>query len=336
MTYSHADYAKLDTARWMAALAVVLLHSAAVPLTSTAAYGTQDWYWANLYDAATRWCVPIFVMVSGVLLLDPAKHEGFASFYKKRGRRILPAIGFWSVFYLFWGAWMYHQQGVPMDAQAWLRKATSGEPYYHLWYLYMLVGLYLFAPYLRLLYQHCSARQSRYVVLFMLVLAMLQSLYREVQGNSYGFFLLWFLPYISYFLAGRMMFEGRIRIPYPGWVLSLSIAATVVGTTLLSSHQHFSTYFYDTFSITVPLMSLAVFQLILQSPTLPTLPMLAPFTFGIYLVHPIFLDLAQQTGLYQAQTGIVWQTPLMALAVFMLSWLFAGLLRTLPGGTRIT
>ncbi|MGG4775627.1 hypothetical protein E4695_08235 [Alcaligenaceae bacterium 429] len=336
MTYSNADYAKLDTARWMAALAVVLLHCAAVPLTTTTDYGTQNWFWANVYDAATRWCVPIFVMVSGVLLLDPAKREGFGEFYKKRGRRILPALLFWSVFYLFWGAWMYHQQGVPMDAQAWLRKATSGEPYYHLWYLYMLVGLYLFAPYLRLLYQHCTQRQSRYILLFMLVLAMLQSLYRETQGNSYGFFLLWFLPYISYFLAGRMMFERRVVIPYPGWVLAASIAATVVGTTLLSSEDYFSTYFYDTFSLTVPVMSLAVFQLILDRPRLPQLRMLAPFTFGIYLVHPIFLDLAQQTGLYQAQTGIVWQTPLMAFAVFMLSWLLARLLRTLPGGTRIT
>ena len=173
MPAQQAEYEKLDAARWMAALAVVLLHCAALPLTQAADYGSTDWQWANVYDAASRWCVPVFVMISGALLLNPSKNEPFKDFYQKRALRIAPAIVFWSVFYLLWGALMYRLDGIPMNAAAWLRKATSGAPYYHLWYLYMLAGLYLFAPYLRALYQRCSPRQRRVAVLAIFVLAVL-------------------------------------------------------------------------------------------------------------------------------------------------------------------
>lgn len=331
----NADYDKLDAARWLAALAVVMVHSAAFPLTSTTVVGSTDWQWANLYDAAARWCVPVFVMISGALLLDPGKREGFRRFYRRRALRIVPAILFWSVFYLLWGALMYRLDGVPMDAAAWLRKATGGEPYYHLWYLYMLVGLYLFAPYIRLLYQRCTPRQRMAALVTIFALAMAQSLYRQVNDGDYGFFLTWFLPYISYFLAGRMMFEGQMRLPAPALVLAGSIAVTALGASELSTPDAIHVYFYDAFSLTVPLMSLAVFQLVLDARRLPRLAMIAPLTFGIYLVHPVFLDIARQTGLYAPTSGIVWQTPLAAVMVFALSLGLAWVLRRLPGGARI-
>lgn len=329
-------YDKLDTARWMAALAVVLLHCAAFPLTSVLDYGTSDWQWANLYDAASRWCVPVFVMISGALLLNPQKREAFKHFYQKRAARVAPAIVFWSAFYLLWGALMYRLDGVPMDSAAWMRKATSGEPYYHLWYLYMLVGLYLFAPYLRALYARCSYRQRVAAVIGIFVLAMLQTVHRELNADGYGFFLTWFLPYISYFLAGRMMFEGELRLPRPGLILALAVAVTAVGASAMSTAGTLNVYFYDTFSLTVPLMSLAVFQLILDARKLPRMSAIAPLTFGIYLAHPIFLDIAKRSGVYAPTSGVAWQTPLAAAAIFLLSLGFVRVLRQLPGGMRIT
>lgn len=330
-------YDQLDCARWIAALAVVLLHCAAFPLTSVAQYGSPDWQWANLYDAASRWCVPVFVMISGALLLNPAKREGFTNFYHKRAARIAPAIVFWSAFYLLWSALMYRLDGVSVDAAAWLRKATSGEPYYHLWYLYMLVGLYLFAPYLRALYARCSHNQRIAAVIGIFGLAMAQALHRELNASGQGFFLTWFLPYIGYFIAGRLMFEGRFVLPQPALILVLTVAITAAGTSVMSDAHGVNVYFYDAFSPTVPLMSMAVFQLILNARKLPRLTMIAPLTFGIYLAHPVFLDIAKRTGVYAPTSGnTAWQTPLAAAVIFILSMIFVRLLRNMPGGTRIT
>ncbi|WP_273975049.1 acyltransferase family protein, partial [Serratia ureilytica] len=53
-----------NNARVIAILAVVLLHvSSRVVMWSE--LGSNDWWYANLYDSLVRWCVPVFVMISG-------------------------------------------------------------------------------------------------------------------------------------------------------------------------------------------------------------------------------------------------------------------------------
>jgi surface polysaccharide O-acyltransferase-like enzyme len=326
-------YEKLDAARWMAALAVVMVHCAAYPLTRTTDYSSNAWLWANFYDAAARWCVPVFVMISGALLLNPTKNDGFRRFYKRRGWRVIPPIAFWTIFYLLWGAWMYRLQGVEMDLMAWLRKISGGEPYYHLWYLYMLVGLYLFAPYIRLIYARCRPRQRLAAFAAILLISMSDTLYREIMHDGqYGFFLVWFLPYISYFLAGRLMVEGHLRLPYPLLWLAVSVVVTVWGAHSFSDESGLNVYFYDAFGLTVPLMSLAVFQAILNARRLPLLSAVAPLTFGIYLIHPVFLDIAKQMNWYGPAVGTSWKIPLTTAAIFVLSLALAAGLRRVPGG----
>lgn len=336
MTEQQARYQNLDAARWVAALAVVVLHCAAFPLTSTTQYGSAGWQWANVYDAATRWCVPVFVMVSGALMLDSSKREGFRRFYVRRAARILPAVLFWSVFFLLWRAWIYHLEDVSVAPLDWLRLAVSGEPYYHLWYLYMLIGLYLFTPCLRLLYGACSPRQRVFLVVAVFALAVVQALHRELSDAGFGFFLVWFLPYLGYFMAGRLMFKHQLRLPMPALVLIVSIALTAAGASMMTTPDELNVYFYDAFSLTVPWMSLAVFQLLLDARSLPRLQTLVPLTFGIYLVHPVFLDIGKQFGLYEPDVGTVWQVPVAAALVFALSAGATALLRCVPGGKRIT
>lgn len=64
--------------------------------------GTEYWWISNVYDSISRWGVPVFVMVSGALLLDTSKQEGILTFYKKRLSKIFIPIIFWTAFYLFW------------------------------------------------------------------------------------------------------------------------------------------------------------------------------------------------------------------------------------------
>lgn len=323
-------YTRLDAARWLAALAVVLLHSAAQTVSDAASYGSDAWLAANLYDSAVRWCVPVFVMVSGALLLDPAREQGIRDFYGRRVARICAPLAFWTVFYLAWRTALDWWTDGTLDVSYWPRKVAEGAPYYHLWYLYMIVGLYLFAPLVRILYARTSPEGRQLWVVGVLGVAVLDALYRQALDISSGFFLTWCLPYLGYFVAGRMIFDGELRLPRPGLLALGSMAATAAGVYGLSSGEALNLYFYDYFSLTVPLMSLATFQWIVDSPGIPALPRLAPLTFGVYLIHPVFLDLAQRAGLYTAGAAQAWQLPLIAAAVFAISALMSWLLRRTP------
>ena len=192
--------------------------------------------------------------------------------------------------------------------------------------------LYVITPFLRWIYRKITPRQRVITLCVLFALAMLQSVYREYQGNGYGFFLLWCLPYISYFWAGRMLVERQFRLPQAGLLLGISIFGTALGTQVLSSSTTLNLYFYDNFSVTVPFMSLAVFQLILSTRWLPRFENVAPYTFGIYLLHPFFLDLVTYSGLY-GSGAMVWQIPTFALGIFSLSLGASWLLRRMPGTT---
>ena len=328
------SYARLDAARWLAALAVVLLHSAAQVVSDAGTYGSGAWLAANLYDSAARWCVPVFVMVSGALLLDPARAQDARRFYSRRMARICAPLVFWTLFYLAWRSLLEWWDGGAADISYWPRKVAEGAPYYHLWYLYMIVGLYLSAPLARALYARSQPEGRRLWVVAILGLGVLDALYRQALDIRSGFFLTWFLPYLGYFVAGRMIFDGELRIPRPGLVLALSVLATAWGVATLSEAGRLNLYFYDYFSITVPFMSLAAFQWILNSPRVPPLSTLAPLTFGVYLIHPLFLDLADRAGAH-AGPGAAWNVPLLATAVFALSAASSWLLRRHPVTRRL-
>ena len=327
--------ARLDAARWIAALAVVLLHCAAVPVSGSEPYGSAGWVSANLYDSAVRWCVPVFVMISGALLLAPAKREGLPRFYMRRTARILLPLVFWTVFYLAWTALLERIDGIAPDPWAWLTRVTEGRPYYHLWYLYMIVGLYLFAPFVRDMYGRLNERRRLACVVVTLGIAVIDALYRHVSGTGYGFFLAWFVPYLGYFIAGRMVFEGSLALPRPALVLLLSVAITACGVYVLSTASTMNFYFYDYFSITVPFMSLAVFQLILAHPGLPRLSLVAPLTFGVYLIHPVFIDLTQRAHLYDGPMPPAWSLPFLALAIFAVSAACIWVFHRLPGLRKV-
>ena len=55
-----------------------------------------DWWVGSFGHFMARWTVPVFVMVSGALLLDPSKEDRPIDFYKKRMRRILVPLIFWT------------------------------------------------------------------------------------------------------------------------------------------------------------------------------------------------------------------------------------------------
>src|SRR3954447_23076195 len=76
----------LDLARVLAIGAVLAVHEAGAAVGARRPGEPADpaWWAANVLDAASRWCVPVFVMVSGALLLDPRRTERPREFYRRR------------------------------------------------------------------------------------------------------------------------------------------------------------------------------------------------------------------------------------------------------------
>lgn len=129
--------------RVLACMMVVFLHS--LPANPTSGL---DSYFSYAVWLAVRPCVPLFLMITGVLLL-PLQAKSQIEFYKKRITRIVFPLLIWGMVYsvlpFFLGIENINQLVknvcmLPID----FPHEVGGI----LWYLYILIGLYLIIPYI--------------------------------------------------------------------------------------------------------------------------------------------------------------------------------------------
>lgn len=138
----------LDYLRVLACLMVIATHSCE-PFYIGAdgiwqCASENDRIWVSLIDSAMRGAVPLFIMTSSYLLL-PLKDDN-TTFFKRRFVRVFVPFAVWSCIYAFWPVLMGQiaASELPMRLlhPIWNFNGDSG----HLWYIYMLIGLYLFMP----------------------------------------------------------------------------------------------------------------------------------------------------------------------------------------------
>ncbi len=95
-----------------------------------------DAFWVSLFEMISRACVPLFVVASSYLQF-PIRY-GTGEFLKRRAVRILIPFVVWTVVYaLMWGEPVENFRGLLLNF-----NYAAG----HLWFVYMLLGLYLLMP----------------------------------------------------------------------------------------------------------------------------------------------------------------------------------------------
>jgi surface polysaccharide O-acyltransferase-like enzyme len=193
----------VDLIRTVAIVGVILLH-AANDLTIQQMNTLEIFRWTtvDIYQSLGRMGVPLFVMLTGALLLQPSKqNESLSVFFKKRWARIGLPFAFWVTIYFAWDFTVEHQA---FTANAVINGLLNG-PYYQFWYLYMLAGLYLLTPILRILVTQGSTAILRYLVILWFVGASLipfVSFFTKYTLQSDVFLLTGF---IGYFILGTYL-----------------------------------------------------------------------------------------------------------------------------------
>jgi surface polysaccharide O-acyltransferase-like enzyme len=338
-----------DVLRVMAIAAVVIVHVAADIITEWRSVPRNAWWVANFYDSLARGAVPIFVMLSGALLLSQA--ESYRDFFKKRLRRILVPFIAWVVFYLLWRKHFYEPS---LGIQEAVRRAVCGEVHFHLWFLYLITGLYLVTPFLRVFTAHAARRDLLYFLGLCFVIASLALFWENLDGLFFRTGLKFRIPveaaqgFIGYFLLGFALLKGSQPF-YMKKAALLWLAAFLVcffGSGWVVFHANrFPALFYDNLAPNVVLYAASVFVIVKETVTQlearwsegvkRSLLSLSAASFGIYLVHPVFIDIFNHGRLGFTLTATmghpVWSIPVTALAIYACSYLTVLAIRKVPG-----
>ncbi|MGD7731515.1 acyltransferase [Propionibacteriaceae bacterium G57] len=302
-----------DLLRVIAMLAVVALHVAGYELLDVRV-GSRDMHWMNILDGATRWCVPIYVMVSGMFLLRPsAAADDLRAAYRKTLRgalRLLSILVIWSVLYGIFTMVLGNQPVTVASTAQWLVEMWFNPTWYHLWFLYMLVPLYFLSPLVRLFLHRTEPRHADWLVLVLVVGGPVTTFVLTLLGALTGQGLYRMMPeytgYLCYFVLGWWLAHRehsarqRLGIHVAGLA---GIAFTIIATAMASTAQgKFTTAFYAYPLVTTAATAAAVFVAAKQwggahEPSAgqrQVITALGAATLGIYLVHPALLAIVMR------------------------------------------
>ena len=289
-----------DVIRFMAIIAVVMLHCGA-DLVIKFHPPSQLFTVGNFFDSISRFGVPIFLMLSGFFMLDEDREIPIEKFVYKIKHLFFILIA-WSTFY----ALVYH-------FNKFFYFFFFGH--FHLWYLYTIIGLYAITPILRLF---VNIKNKSYIYYFLILTIifnfappfidfifhhteLLKKFMRMFQINMVT-------GLIGYYLLGWILNKDWAAInKYKNFLYLLGIISVVgifLGTELYTSHYS-NTYkiLYENSNLPVFLYSISLFVLIKNIVTkrenkIPNnvktfISKLAQLSFGVYLIHPSFLELTR-------------------------------------------
>ena len=339
----------LDILRVLACYLVIQVHTGEfyyIGEGGTVLSGTSP-FWVGILNSVCRASVPLFVMISGFLLL-PLKEE-MGVFFRKRFTRVAIPFIVWCILYaLYWAG-----KGQTNWAQAGINilhiPVNFGVEVGHLWYIYMLIGLYLFAPIISPWIKSASRKNMEfYLVIWAITLCVpyIHLVYPQILGECFWNqtpLLYYFSGFLGYLILGAYiklyLFEKR------AWHLPVGILMIIVGyaitaggfislldSTLVSTLE--LTWGFET--INVALMGFGLFLSLKNIRFARTTSFVAKgitdiskISYGIYLAHIMVLNFFYKI-LDTIIDPIQLKIPVIALCTFIVSYLIVKLLSLLP------
>lgn len=329
----------INNLRLIAMFAVIVLHTASPLLFAYKGTPLQNWLVGDIYNALVRFSVPVFVMITGALLLHREYELG--GFLKKRiGRLILPFI-FWSLVYI--GYKLYNEEiafngNIGADLKLVLQQLQTGS-FYHLWYVYLLIGLYLFIPVLGKFVRNATEKELLYFLSIWFLAMLLSTPYLSVFNTAVD--LHNFTGYIGYLVLGHYLTYKRFKLRALPVIAGLLFIGFVVliswGTYYLQVKDHeLSTFFYEPIGPFIVILSVCAF-LIAKYTVIKLNPAIrrifdnaGKYTLGIYLSHALILTLLELADINYTLFTPILSIPLVALLCFLLSWLLIYAMSKLP------
>lgn len=240
----------------------------------------------------TKWAVPVFFMITGALFLRSDKQIGIRDCIFKYAKRILLALVIFGIPYgMLMSLFETKELSLSILPDAILR-VINGESFGHLWYLYTLIGIYLFLPVIKIFTDRATKGQMGYLLLILFVFNFCMPTINRLTGSSIAFKLPLTTYPLFYLLLGHVLYNERPQWVYRPWLAEAGIAicALTVLTVGISGGNLNIAMGYS--SPVAALFAASVFLLFnrYEKPASQRVWELDRLCFGVYLIHPLFIQ----------------------------------------------
>jgi surface polysaccharide O-acyltransferase-like enzyme len=249
--------------------------------------------------------VPVFVMITGFLLLSPSKEISCRKILDKYVLRVLVVLlSFGSIY--TWLEVAFDERAITLSqVPVVICKLVSGDTWDHLWYLYMLTGLYLILPLCKVFIRNSSKTELYFILTVLALFSLIVPFVEKLSSLHIGLTLPLRSEFLFYLLWGYAI--GTVHVTKRSFLISIVLLViTILGYFLFFFIQeHYGSFaFSEKFSTAgnspfTALVSTCVFlifsykkdaarNLFARTAKWATI---SDCTFGIYIIHPLFLNI---------------------------------------------
>ncbi|RTZ13784.1 acyltransferase [Vibrio aquaticus] len=302
-----------DLLRCVAAIAVIAIHVLAPYRHELGVIPFGEWATAVGVNSVTRWAVPVFILITGALMLSDKRPFDAKYYVKRRLGKVLVPFLIWSLFYAILSGLSSAGYDVSVTQQV-LADSPHHATYYHLGFFYYFIPLYFVIPFFQLVVKHSGPTALYGFVAVWLTTTLLYLM--KIDGPwSHELWL-----YSGYLPLGYLLYQ---RVPLNkfyvavfavlGFAALVTTAYMVIGTSQQMGEYTVGRWLsYKT--LNVVLAASMVFMVCryvgegLSDGVNRVVGFVSQHSLGIYILHPIFLWPMKEFGWYQGHPA--WVIPL--------------------------
>lgn len=258
-------------------------------------------------DALTRVGVPIFFMITGTFMLSKKREEKYSTYLLKRlPKLVIPFFLISIIYYLYEN----NKNGMTGSLLNFLQVFTSsGGVKYHFWFMYIIIMIYIFIPFLRVLVQNLKKKELRNLIIVIFILGNVLKTVNYYLGNyKYsiltGFCLSDLVTYMNYVFLGYYLYKYEIHYKTIKWLYALGVIFIILipFADMLYITDSRNDAMLTCVSIFPFIPSIAFYLLFKNNYSKWKIPelikkgvhLIAPVTLYIYLLHVIIMEVIME------------------------------------------
>ena len=285
--------------------------------------------------------VPIFVMITGLLLLNPEKNITVEKIIKKYILRMVLVLLTFGVGYS-WMELIFDQKTInPIQLVYAFGNMLKGETWAHMWYIYMLIGLYALTPLFRALIMRDNDKEIKFFIAVMFLFICIPHMIEGFTGFKLNFYTpityIYPLYYVLGYYLGNMKYDtGKDKYIYTLGIISMFI---LIGSAFIQSYcgiesfenvALFSSPFILFFGMFI-FISFRDKRQALEKYYSKLIVSQSRHSFGIYILHMFFVNIIYKLfKINPLNYPIIISLPLMLIIVYTGSFIGTWILLKIP------
>lgn len=281
----------LDVLRVIAIFSVIIFHVIENTLNTFFMDGNSAVVY-NIIAQITYYAVPLFIMISGTLFLNPEKEITIKELYSKYIKKIIIALIFFGFIYSILEIY-FSTKVISLDMFIKsLKNLITGDLWAHMWYIYLILGLYMLTPLLKKFTSTCTLKEYNYLLVLLLIFTVVLVDISSIFNINIAFNILIINPYIFLFMLGDYLSRFKLNkiVEVTNYFISIIFIILIVFNNIYNFMSAPITYTsLGTISICVSIYLICK-KLIKNHNDINIFLNIGKCGFGIYLIHQFFIN----------------------------------------------